>query len=465
MTWTLVTVVLFAALVPALADDFPPPLPPADDSSFGAGIQRTMTLLATSTPERRNRVKVLFYGQSITQQEWWRAVADDLRARFPSADLIIENRAIGGFSAQVLVKTAEADLYPFYPDLLIFHVYGDHREYENIIRAVRTRTTAEVLMQTDHLTKPEDITEETDPAKLTPNQWSAWFNHAFLPPTAARYGAELLDQRREWRRYLQHYNLQPAQLLRDTVHLNAQGCYLMAELVKQHLRYRPELPDTVWKNLVKTYTVGQDVKWQDGRLALDFDGNRVDLIAAAGSRPGTAAQVIIDGKKPSQFPELYTPTRCSGYPGIGWPCVMRVQSEAPLLVEDWQVRIFDGNDDLSFFRFEVVGSQTGPDGQGQCDRRFVSNSGRVVIEPSDWSVARSRKQTGNPLPEGFLAKWRVVPLYLDEYTAPAVGDPTHEATTTLAQGLSNGPHRLELVAGADGVPPLSGIRVYRPPVR
>ena len=87
-----------------------------------------MRLLATSTPQKRNTVRVLFYGQSITEQRWWQAVADDLRSRFPDANLVIENRALGGFASQMLVKTAETDLYPFYPDLLIFQVYGGARQ-------------------------------------------------------------------------------------------------------------------------------------------------------------------------------------------------------------------------------------------------------------------------------------------------------------------------------------------------
>ena len=39
---------------------------------LGRNIQRTMTLLAASTPEKRNTVKILFYGQSITEQDWWK---------------------------------------------------------------------------------------------------------------------------------------------------------------------------------------------------------------------------------------------------------------------------------------------------------------------------------------------------------------------------------------------------------
>ncbi|MCH9653671.1 MAG: hypothetical protein K0U86_18020 [Planctomycetes bacterium] len=96
--------------------------PAGKPSTFGARIQRTMTLLATSTPEKRNRVRILFYGQSVTRNPWWKVVADDLRKRFPHADLEIENRAIGGYGGPVLINTAEFDLYPFYPDLVIFHV-------------------------------------------------------------------------------------------------------------------------------------------------------------------------------------------------------------------------------------------------------------------------------------------------------------------------------------------------------
>ena len=218
-----------------VAADRPPyPLPSfvGDTNQMGRGVQRVMNLLSSSTPEQKNTVRVLFYGQSITEQNWWREVAEDLRRRFPNAHLIIENRAIGGHSSQLLVKTAEADLYPFYPDLLIFHVYGSHIEYENIIRQVRERTTAEIVIQTDHVTKDAALTEETDPTKLSTKNWDAFMNHSFLPQMAKKYGVELADQRTAWKRYLQDNNLTAASLLKDGVHLNDQGCFVMAELVK-----------------------------------------------------------------------------------------------------------------------------------------------------------------------------------------------------------------------------------------
>ena len=73
---------------------------------------------------------------------------------------------LGGFASQLLVKTAETDLYPFQPDLLIFHVYGAHDKYEDIIRRTRERTTAEILLQNDHVTKPEDFTEDSQKEDL-----------------------------------------------------------------------------------------------------------------------------------------------------------------------------------------------------------------------------------------------------------------------------------------------------------
>jgi hypothetical protein len=452
----------------AMAQDkfpaFPPPAAPKDTSSLGMGIQRTMTLLATSTPEHRNTVRILFYGQSITEQSWWKDVADDLRRRFPSANLIIENRAIGGFSSQYLVKDAEAALYPAYPDLVIFYVYGSHIEYENIIRRLRERTTAEIVMQTDHVTKDEELTEEEDPAKLSPQNWSAWMNHSFLPATAKKYGAGLLDQRAAWKTYLSTNHLHAAQLLKDGVHLNGQGCYVMAELVKPYLRYRPDQPTDSGEDLVQTDTVGKDTAWKNGHLTLAFEGNRVDIIPNPSSTLGTTARILIDGKKPSEHPELYTFTRTSDYPGTRWPGAMKVGSEAPLQLEEWTARITPLSDDLKRFSFSLTGSKTGPDGEGISDQHFVSKSRRIVLAPEDWSLARSREFTKQGISPGFEIKWKVVPLFQDTYTTPILVSRAYERATPIAQGLTNGKHTLEIISD-DGKPlPIQAIRIYHPPL-
>ena len=88
------------------------PLAEPHEELFGSRIQRTMTLLQTSTPVRRNKVKILFYGQSIVAGDWYGIIEKNLRERFPFADLEIKNLAIGGHTAPVLVRCAAQDVYP-----------------------------------------------------------------------------------------------------------------------------------------------------------------------------------------------------------------------------------------------------------------------------------------------------------------------------------------------------------------
>jgi len=437
-----------------------PPVPISPDSkSFGLGIQRTMTLLATSTPQHRNTVRVLFYGQSITEQEWSRQVADWLRSTYPNANLDIANRAIGGHSSQLLWRTAEADLYPFQPDLLIFHVYGSHLDYEKIIRNVLQRTTAEVLLQSDHITKPEELADPATQPVPTMSTWSPWWNQIFLPDLVTRlHHVELLDQRVLWRQYLNENHLAPTQLLKDGVHLNDWGCYLMSHLVEQHLIYRPEAPKT-WSGLVT------DVKpkWSGNRLELNFTGNRIDLLPLE-SDAGKKVRVLIDGRPPSTIPELYGVTRVSPWPNSSWPLILRTTAKNPLLLEDWTVNFQNVSADCKSFSFEVVGSKTGPDGEGKNDAPFASHSGRVVIEPEDWNLAYCKAVFKTPTPPDLKATWKVVPHFIDEPAFTELADKTLENTVTVAQGLTNGLHRLVLEAEPGTKPRLKAIRVYRPPM-
>ncbi len=430
--------------------------------TYGRYIQRAMQLMARSTPTRRNTVRVLFYGQSITEQDWWRQVADDLRRRYPHANLIIENRAIGGHSSQLLVKTAEADLYPFYPDLLIFHVYGSHVEYENIIRRVRERTTADILMQTDHITSDDQINEETDPARLQPDGrvWNAFMNHKFLPEIARKYRCELADVHGLWKQYLRDYGLKASQLLRDGVHLNEWGCYLMVQFVSAYLRDDARFPRSEWRDRVRTFALGTDVRWRKGKLVLEFEGNRVDAVCREGS--ASPARVWIDGKPPSQHPSLYAFTRTTAYPGSNWPCVLRVGWAKPPQVEDWTLRLTEVSSDGAVCRFTLTGSVTGADGEGISTQRFVSRSGRVVIEPDDWNIPYACRVFGLRVQPGFEIKWNVVPLFVDEFVSPGVADRSIETTVTLAQGLRGRRHLLEIEG--DSRVPISAIRVYCPPL-
>lgn len=441
------------------ADAYPAPPSWQPDPAQREHLRRSLTLLNAGTPADRKTVRVLFYGQSITQQAWWREVARYLRATYPNANLIIENRAIGGHAAQLLVKTAEADLYPFQPDLLIFQVYGSHIEYENLIRRVRERTCADILLQTDHLTTDASLTEETDPAKLTPAKWDPWMNHVFLPTTATKYAACRADIHELWKAYLKAHQLKAAALLRDGVHLNAHGEWLMAELLKAYLAPLPTKAGYDPLNEPRVRTALVQVSASQEPLRLEFTGTRADLVFQPEAKGSLS--VLVDGKPPSAIPELYGGTRVSAFPNSDWPVLLRVGARAPLVAEDWSLQIQQASPDGKVCHFRVRGSVTGEDGEGSSTNRFVSKSGRVVIEPADWNVAYSVAVFKRPLPENHTATWRAV-LHGADLVTPPAALPGTEASVTLAQGLSPGHHVLEL-RGTGLVEQVQAARFYRPP--
>jgi len=472
--WALLIMAVLASFSPGLnakeKPAFAKPEPSGDPSAFGAKIQRTMTLLATSTPEKRNHVRILFYGQSVTLNPWWKVVADDLHKRFPHADLEIENRAIGGYGGPVLINTAEFDLYPFYPDLVIFHVWSgvESGHQEKIIRRIRERTTAEVLLWTSNLRWPSSVPPDGNPQH--PDVLATDGDDQAISDLYQRLGKELYcevaDVRTGMQRYLEKHSLVVKDTLRDTVHPNELGNFLIAELVKPYLRYDPSFPSGKWKTLVTDIPVDspQVKHGDDGSLTLPFDGNRIDAITSSSAKGKAEATVLLDGKAPSQFPELYYHTRPSPTPVAGRPAFNRLDHQSPLQVETWTARILECDLEKDILRYEVSGSKTGPDGQGEHNQRFVSNSGRVAIEPKMWMVNWSLRYLKKTLPEDYKVTWETKALFVDTWESPAVKDPSIEYSTVLAQGMENARHTLSLSPKANGQLPIKAFRIYRPPL-
>lgn len=471
-TWPCIALMSVAVAAIEADEEFPPPAPPDNIEELGAHIQRTMTLLATSTPQKRNRVRILFYGQSVTRNPWWQEVARYIRESFPHADVEIENRAIGGYTAPTLIKTADYDLYPYYPDLLIFHVWGGVAtgEQEEIIRRVRSRTTAEVLLWTSNLRWPASVPPDGDPNHpdvLKIDAADAEIAELYYR-LGREYGCEVADVRDGMQRYLAEHGLVVKDTIRDTVHPNELGNFLIVELIKPHLRYDPSFPTDPWKDLVTDVPLDDErvIHGDDGSLSLTFDGNRIDVIAAhTDERRLGSAQVLIDGRPPSSFPELYYHARPSPTPVMGRPAINRIGWQTPLVVETWTARILECDPQQDILRYEVEGSITGPDGRGDHKQRFVSNSGRVVIEPNEWMVNWSLRYRNASLPEVYQVTWQTLPLFVNTYRAPVTEDPAAEYATTLAQGLSNAEHTVTLRPNGDGPVPVAAFRVCRPPLR
>ena len=445
--------------------------PPVTDfgsrSELGHGIQRTMTLLETSTPEKRNTVKILLYGQSITAGHWGQLLETDLRRRFPHANLIFERRPLSGFSTERLVRTSEADLYPFYADLVIFHDYGNNEDYETMVRKLREQTTAEVIIQGDHIRRSEQVMDESRPADIEERRqrWAAMRNYEFLPQIAQKYGCAFDARRNPWKAYLREYNLEPGALVRDDVHPNEHGTYVMTELIKAYMVRRNDVEiDPMNCGYVTTVSVDAAQKIGTNRVKLEFDGNRFDVVLR--SDVSATCSVTIDGHAPLADSSMFyhgrnrVKWRDTPIPPGPWPAILKMGFVKPLIKERWTLRATQDPTTPEVYSFSLIGTETGEDGSGRTDERFVSKSGRVVIESEDWDVPFSivALRRLEHLPKEFQLDWEVETQAVNNVVAP---DPHSgiERVVTVAQRIQDSRHTVEL---AGDISAIEAFRVYSP---
>ncbi|MCK5803965.1 MAG: hypothetical protein KAI66_14100, partial [Lentisphaeria bacterium] len=439
-------------------------------ASPGARIQRTMGLLATSTPECRNKVKILFYGQSIVRQDYARkAVEANLRKRFPNADLVVENRAIGGYEAPLLIRTAEQDLYPCYPDLVVFHVYGGQRgEFEGILRNIRERTTAEILTWTHHIDR------------RGPEQWEAACKLRL--ELAEKYGCEMVDLRAQWALHMKDKGITPEDLTVDVVHLNKAGGKLMGDILVSAFQYHPEIapkmdPFVNVHNAEPAFANAGTIKltgnWQTangglvatrGTLKLTFTGNRVDVTACPVDGKAGRVKVLIDGKAPSAHATAYAATLPTRSPIDYRPAIKTIGIGADPKVETWTLTARAVSDDGKAFAYDLAGSLTGPDGSGSSKGEFVSNSGRIRLQPRDFSFAEAIRIRKKPMPETFDVTWSVYLMGLDHWQAKAPAKKGEIVRDTLIQGIPAGTHTLELILEGDGTVGIHSLTTHLPPL-
>ena len=103
----------------------------------GQAIGRSLSIIRSATAEKPQVLKILFYGQSISSPKWTDLAIAALRAKYPNVAFEYRNLALGGWNAVLLEQAVARDVEETYPDLIVFHVYGDHRAYERIIRILR----------------------------------------------------------------------------------------------------------------------------------------------------------------------------------------------------------------------------------------------------------------------------------------------------------------------------------------
>ena len=386
-------------------------------------------------------IRVLIYGDSINHGPWADTVVDMVRRKFPTRNWVVTNRAIPGNTAGGLIYTAEADVYPFNPDLILFHTYGYEADYRRLLAAFRARTSADMCLTDNNYTYFESLDE------VGIGDWNA----VTLPDVALGSGACLADIRTPWKEYLQSRNLPFSALVSDGVHPNAEGSDLMESLVLPYL-VGPTLtpmPDPYNCGRVKRIPIPAAAA-AAGEWKLPFEGNRI--VARVGR--GTAT-VFVDGLPPNSLPTGGTHGRCSLWPASPWwPWLWEIGSVTAPTNEHWKLTI-DKVTGTNSFLYSLVGDVTGPDGSGSTDAFFVSNSGRVKINPGYWWFSSLRTN----LVAGEECLW--TSSTTGNNTVTGAPDATEPAWMDLAATLPQGTHELRLVQ-TPGAPTVEEVIVYNP---
>lgn len=420
-----------------------------DTSSLKKGIARTAWLLTSGTKHQPKEVRVLVYGQSISVQVWWQEVKNFMVNEYPLAQIKFINKAIGGFSTERLKLMVANDVVAFYPDLILFHDYGNEADYEFIIETIRKITTAEIAIQTDHMA-------------MQNQEWHDMHNGVWLPALCRKYELALIDVRTTWKAYLKENKLLIKDLLTDGVHLNAQGNHLMAAIINNYLKDLPAA--TFSDNPVRTFKAGKDFTVKNARLSIPVTGNRIDIVWKQNhidhSKP---IQVRIDNSKPSSCACCFYYTRpawdTTGFMLKYIGQLLAMQLTDKVVEENWALTIIATDSIRQQIQFSLRGSVTGDDGTGNSDVAFTSRSGKISIQPEYWFLRKTANDFAqfNWLQPGAVLTWQVKSLCYD------MVKPQSSSTTTIAQGLPNGKHLLEL--SGEALHHVKEIRVYQPPIK
>jgi hypothetical protein len=436
-------------------------------------IARTLEIIRTSTPTDHKVLKVLFFGQSIIKSGWEKAVIDHWREVYPNTVFVTENRALGGFPASALIRTTDQNIHAFYPDLIVFHDYGNHHFYEKIIRQFRSQTAADVIVQTDHGTAIPDVPcREGLNFSLHPppgcagflwvhqRDWYDEMSYHKIPSFAKKYGLAMEPQRTWWREYLLRTHIDPKSLLIDGLHPNEKGKALMAAFFNRYFdalvaSWHGQTEDHVQSIPTNAVTVS------NGAESVAFDGSRLELLT---SKPlVTWPAVTVDGKPTSEIDGCYLISRASTV-GIvpDWPAVRRITLRHDHVAEEWTATLTDLSPDEKTFSFAVQGSVTGADGSGKSTQDFISRSGGLEIDAQDWMVERAFMHTHTPLPMPFVVHWSVKDVCAGTPEVIDLGNGAMQYRYVLVTGITNGPHSVEFRAPYDNLVNAIEFRAYKP---
>lgn len=363
--------------------------------------------------------------------------------KYPGSKINFINKAIGGFSADRLKLTAANDVVTFYPDLILFHDYGSETDYEKIIRIIKSKTTADIAIQTDHMAAQN-------------SEWHDRHNNVWLPELCKRHGLALLDIRKHWKQYLAENNLAARDLLSDDVHLNKYGNYLMAGIIKNYFNNLTFHTSSDERKVI--LEKGKHFSAKKGRIQISVTGNRVDVESGRGTKESV---LFISRNGPGQnegscfyFTRPALKLNGSFLTNIGMLLGMEFTNKTR--EEDWSLTITLVDSVQQQMSYTIKGSITGEDGSGNSSSLFTSNSGSIIIKPEPWFRRRDAKDFAQFtwLREGDVLQWQVRSMCRDSLSLIS------SKTQTLFQGIQNGSH--QLIIKGPGAKDIKKIIVYKP---
>lgn len=434
-------------------------VPTVDTTNVGYDIQRTMHLLKTSTAENPNTVKIAFYGQSLIDpnNKWPEKLITFLKGEYPSANIVWNNLAVGGFSAPSLRRMVEDDMKAFYPDLTVFMDYGEYSAYADILRYIRTYTVSEVMFVDDHFTGGD-----VDPNNLPKQSLNV---STTIPNLCEEFSCELVDAQQYFIKYCADNKVSSATYLAaDNVHFNDVGQELMYNIIKQYFVYRqPKEEEKFLLETSKTLEVDKDINWVDGKLTIPEDGNR--YVAVMGDANDYAADVTVNGKKTSKILEAYYHTRI--YNGNYWniggfldAALLKVPQQ-----ETWKITLTSIDSATGDYTFDLEGSKTGKDGSGSSKEVFTSNSGVISIDPADcFSAGGQYTNTDGASQTGFYKVGNQFTFdTILNGTDTLAGTKGKVQEVVLASGMKDMDNEVVITAkDATKLPDIKKIIVYRP---
>ena len=416
------------------------PVPVLDNADFGKYIAKTMYLLTAGTKEKPNKIKIAFTGQSITDPNntWTVGLTEWLRGKYPSAEIVYKNFAIGGFSTNFLYKRMPNDMASFYPDLVVCYDMGSHIYYDRMIKYIRENTTAEIMIQTEHYTQE--------------HEWSDTMSYQHLPEIAGKYNAQICDIRTPWKNYIINNNLDVNVLLSDGTHLNENGQKFMLELMKQFFVCREESAKPAKEYLDNMYIPVNPKDWSGNKLSLPFFGNRIEIIGDIKHK----ISVFIDGIKPSGIKEAYI--RTSENTSISTRMGI-INYKKPPLEQIFTVTIKSFDDEKNFV-YTAEGSETGFEGisdeHGILDGNYLYMTDEsFIFHPAVENPAPGQQYTFQSIFNGTDFYDGSNPYENHKEKKELFDD------NMLISGIPVGEHMLELEAESE-IPEIQAVKIYNP---